>query len=77
MEIYQIELLEPKAKQLMQELVNLNLIRVKSVHTVDDNFLAIVNAIRENAANLPPLSPEEISEEVEKVRENRYGVGKK
>lgn len=77
MEIYQIELLEPKAKQLMQELVNLNLIRVKSVHTVDDNFLTIVNAIRENAASLPPLSPEEIGEEVEEVRKKRYGAEKK
>lgn len=70
MEIYQIEIIEPKAKKLLDELVNLNLIKMKSLDKTKQDFIDILKEIRAKSEN--ELSLEEITEEVELVRKQRY-----
>jgi hypothetical protein len=64
-----VDILNPKAKKILQELADLKLIAIKDLKS--DNFSKVVNKIRKKAkAN--PLSLEEITTEVESVREKRY-----
>ena len=64
-----VDILNPKAKKILQELADRKLIAIKDLK--GDNFLKVVNKIRKKAkAN--PISLEEITGEVESVRENRY-----
>ncbi len=70
METYQIELLEPKAKKLLQELVNLKLIKVSTVTSPKNEFKELLAKIRNKKTTLPTL--EEITKEVELVRQKRY-----
>ena len=65
----QVDILNPKAEKILKELADLNLIVIKN--SKNDNFLKVVNKIRKKAkAN--PISLEEITKEVELVREKRY-----
>jgi hypothetical protein len=69
MKTYQIDLLNPKAARLLQDLADLNLISIKE--TKKQDFLNIVTKLRKKASlNAPSL--EEITKEVEKVRADRY-----
>lgn len=64
-----IDILNPKAVQLLRDLADLELI---SIHEIsDDGFLDVVNRIRAKAKDNPP-SLEEITKEVEAVRSKRY-----
>ena len=64
-----VDILNPKAKKILQELADRKLIAIKDLK--GDNFLKVVNKIRKKAkAN--PISLEEITGEVESVRETRY-----
>ena len=65
MDTYQIEIIEPKAKKLLEELVNLNLIKFRRVEPIQQ-FQELVQKIRAKEAE--PLSLEEITAEVELVR---------
>ena len=69
MDTYQIEIIEPKAKRLLDELVNLNLIKFRRVEPTHQ-FQELVQKIR--AKEDAPLSLEEITAEVELVRAERY-----
>ena len=69
MDTYQIEIIEPKAKRLLDELVNLNLIKFRRVEPMQQ-FQELVQKIR--AKEDAPLSLEEITAEVELVRAERY-----
>ena len=69
MKTYQIDLLNPKAARLLQDLADLKLICIKE--TKKQDFLDIVTKLRKKASsNVPSL--EEITKEVELVRANRY-----
>ena len=70
---YQVDILNPKASKLLQDLADLNLISIKQ--TTEDGFSKIINRLRAKAANNPP-SLEEITKEVESVRAKRYAKRK-
>jgi hypothetical protein len=69
METFQISILNPKAKKLLQDLADLELISISK--SEEDRFDNIVKRLREKAASNPPTL-EEITEEVEIVRSQRY-----
>ncbi len=69
MKTYQIDLLNPKAGKLLQDLADLKLISIKE--TKKQDFLDIVAKLRIKASSNAP-SFEEITKEVEMVRANRY-----
>lgn len=66
----QVDILNPKAEKILKELAELNLIAIRS--TKGNNFLNIVNKIRKKARS-NPISLQEITKEVELVRQKRYG----
>jgi hypothetical protein len=69
MKTYQIDILNPKAARLLQDLADLKLISIKE--TKQQDFLDIVSKLRKKASsNIPTL--EEITKEVETVRAERY-----
>ena len=69
MKTYQIDILNPKAARLLQDLADLKLISIKE--TKKQDFLDIVSKLRKKASsNVPTL--EEITKEVEIVRAERY-----
>lgn len=70
MKTYQIELLEPDAERLLQELARLKLIRFQEISSPSQNFLALLSDLRENEDD--SLDMEDISKEVEIVRAKRY-----
>lgn len=70
MQTIQVNVLNPKVYKLLQDLAELELI---SLEENDQNgFLKTVSNLREKAST-SPISLEEITEEVEMVRANRYG----
>ena len=73
MTTYQVNVLNPKADRLLKDLADLELISLSE--TSADPFLAIVNRLRDNAFVAPPTL-EEITEEVEAVRSQRYARSK-
>ena len=64
-----VDILNPKAEKILKELADLNLIAIRNVK--GDNFLKIVNKIRKKAKT-NPISLQEITKEVELVRQKRY-----
>ncbi len=71
----QVEILNPKAGKLLKDLADLNLISIREVKK-EDGFLRIVRRIRTRAKK-NPLTLEEITGEVEKVRAKRYAKAKR
>ena len=69
MTTYQIDLLNPKAGKLLQDLADLNLIAIRQAPI--DGFLDVVNQLRAKAATRP-LTLDEITKEVEAVRTKHY-----
>lgn len=74
MATYQVDILEPKAAQLLKDLADMNLIAIKQTNS--DGFVDIVEALRAKAALLQPPTLEEITAEVEAVRTERYASRK-
>lgn len=74
MNTLQIDVLNPKANKLLQDLAALNLISIKKI--TEDGFLKMVSKLRAKAKN-NPLSLEEITQEVEFVRTKRYAKSKR
>lgn len=70
MKTYQIELLEPKAKRLLEELAALKLIKIHEVSDPKQQFKDLLSKFRSTDADPPSLK--EITEEVEEVRRKRY-----
>ena len=70
---YQIDILDPQAKKILQELADRKLISIKETQ---DNFLKIVSSLRKKTAGNRP-SLKEITKDVEAVRTKRYGKKKK
>jgi hypothetical protein len=70
METLRIEIINPKAKRLLKDLADLNLITInKSVNDTME-FKAVLSKLRSNAKTRPSL--DEITREVEDVRAARY-----
>ncbi len=70
---FQVDILNPKATQLLRDLADLNLISI--TEQADDNFLKTVKKLRKKATLTPP-SYEEITQEMEIVRAKRYASKK-
>lgn len=70
METFNIEIINPKAKSILKGLANLNLIRIQKNKPTNE-FSELLKKLRKNAK--VPLSFDEITKEVEAVREKRYG----
>lgn len=66
---YQVDILNPKAKKILQGLADLTLITLSETST--DPFLAVVGRLRKKASAYP-ISLDEITQEVEAVRAKRY-----
>ena len=73
MDTYQIEIIDPKAKTLLDDLANMNLITVKQVKP-KELFKKLLDKMRSNGGDAPTL--EEITKEVEAVRGDRYARNK-
>jgi hypothetical protein len=69
METIRIDILNPKAKSLLKDLADLDLIRIKK-EKVKFEFKELLDKFRINSDNAPSL--EDITAEVESVRKARY-----
>lgn len=69
METIRIEILNPKAKALLKELANLDLIRIRKENS-ENAFSEVLKKFRSKSDEAPSL--EEITKEVEAVRKARY-----
>jgi len=67
METVRIEILNPKANQLLKDLADLNLIKIQPKLTIKE----ILEKTRQKDEYAPTL--DEITAEVEEVRQSRYG----
>lgn len=67
---YQVDILDPKADQLLKDLADMNLIAIKQTNS--DGFMQVVERLRSKAELLQPPAIEEITQEVEAVRSERY-----
>jgi len=73
MQTFQVNILNPKAVKLLQDLADLELISIRQQSK--DNFQAVVERLRKGAADAAP-SLEDITREVEAVRAKRYAKNK-
>ncbi|WP_026947280.1 hypothetical protein [Algoriphagus marincola] len=69
METIRIDILNPKAKALLKDLANLDLIRIRKEPSQNE-FSDLLKNFRKNSDEVPSL--EEITKEVEEVRKARY-----
>ncbi len=69
MESLRIGIINPKAKSILKNLAEMNLIRIKK-KKVKSEFTGILVRLRKNSVDAPKL--DEITGEVEKVRKTRY-----
>jgi predicted AAA+ superfamily ATPase len=69
METVRIDILNPKAKKLLQDLADLDLIKINKEKEKSD-FTVLLKKLRSRSNE--PISPEEIAKEVETVRKARY-----
>lgn len=74
MNTVQVDILNPKAGKLLQDLADLNLISIKDAS--DDSFMKVITKLRKKAENNPP-SLDDITKEVELVRAKRYAKEKR
>ncbi len=69
METVKVDILNPKAKTILKNLADLNLIRIKSTK-IKSELKDLLARLRISQDDLPSL--EEITSEVELVRKSRY-----
>jgi hypothetical protein len=72
MKTYQVQILEPKATKLLQDLANLKLIKIKEIKDTEEQFFELVEKLRSKPGKKPSLK--EITKEVEIVRSKRYAT---
>ena len=70
----QVDILNPKAGKLLEDLADLKLISIRN--TSDDGFLKFINKLRAKALKNPPTL-KDITKEVEIVRAKRYAKTKR
>ncbi|MCL2304770.1 MAG: hypothetical protein FWC43_05445 [Planctomycetaceae bacterium] len=76
----QVEIVNPKAERILKELAAVELIRIgkrESFRTRLDRLSQSIERHQEKHGMPEPLSMEEITEEVKKVRAERYAKRKK
>ncbi|WP_127846023.1 hypothetical protein [Psychroflexus aestuariivivens] len=69
METIQVDILNPKAKKLLRNLADLNLIKINKTKNKSD-FSALLQKLRTRSTD--EISLDEITKEVEQVRSSRY-----
>lgn len=69
METIRIDILNPKAKRLLKNLADLNLIRIQR-QKVKSEFQELLERLRTDESDVPSL--DEIAAEVDIVRRSRY-----
>ena len=69
MESLRIEIVNPKAKRLINSMADMDLIRIKKDKTKSE-FIELLTRLRKHSEKVPSL--EEITSEVETVRKSRY-----
>ena len=69
METIKVEILNPKAKNILKGLADLNLIKIKREQKKSD-FTQLLEKLRKQSDTAPDLN--EIAKEVESVRKERY-----
>ncbi len=69
MESLRIDIINPKAKNLLKDLADLNLIRIKTTK-IKSEFIELLDKLRINSKDAPSL--DETSSEVEAVRKARH-----
>ncbi|MFD0932116.1 hypothetical protein ACFQ0R_05815 [Psychroflexus salinarum] len=69
METIQIDILNPKAKKLLRDLADLNLIKINKQKKKSD-FSSLLQKLRSKSTD--EISLDEITDEVEQVRKERY-----
>jgi hypothetical protein len=74
MESIQVEILNPKAKKILDNLADLKLISFTKNSESKKNFVKLLEKIRKK--NSKPLSLKDITKEVENVRSARYSKSK-
>lgn len=67
--MYQVDILDPKAAQLLKDHADMNLIAIKQTNS--GGFIQVVERLRSKAELLEPPTLEEITQEVETVRAER------
>ena len=67
---YQVDILDPKADRLLKDLADMNLIAIKQTNI--DGFMQVIERLRLKAEQLGSPTMEEITQEVETVRAERY-----
>ena len=70
----QVDILNPKAGKLLEDLADLNLISIRN--TSDDGFVKLINKLRAKALKNPPTL-QDITKEVKIVRAKRYAKAKR
>ncbi len=70
MKTYQIQLLEPNAEQLLEELVKLKLISFQELPTPKQRFSQLLSQLRQKENDLPDTDT--IAKEVEAIRTKKY-----
>lgn len=70
MESFQIDLLNPKAIKILQDLEDLNLIKIHKMGSTEKSFFNAVEKIRSTKGQKP--TEEEIRQAVEEVRQEMY-----
>jgi len=73
MDTVQVDILNPKAEKLLQDLADMNLISIKDA--TQDSFLKVIVRLRKKAQKNPPTL-EEITKEVEIIRAKHYAKEK-
>ena len=69
MTVITVELLDPRAKALLEDLAKMDLIKIQEVKTSKQRFSALLSWLRAKEGEAPSL--EEITKEVEAVRSER------
>ncbi|MDR2621534.1 MAG: hypothetical protein LBC48_03005 [Dysgonamonadaceae bacterium] len=69
-----VDILNPRALNLLEELAGLQLIAIRKETSKSNDFLSLVQQIRSKNKN--PLSVEEITAEVEEQRAEMYAASK-
>jgi hypothetical protein len=69
---FQVDLLNPEAEKLLEELARLNLIRIRPTLEPKVVFQQLLERIRARAVEFTPLSEEEIAKEVDLVRTKHH-----
>ena len=70
MTIFQVELIDPRAKALLEDLAKMNLIKIKEVGDQKVQFDQLLTKLRSKSKEEIP-SLEDIAKEVESVRSQR------